>query len=98
MYIIWLFTVKDSKSIVLPETAFGILSAMSGRMLTTNATLSLFGILSRSPPVVLWNWLKLLLFDVANQRLPKSITEDAVNKSWRPLPSKCLTAMKTQYL
>lgn len=47
--------------------------------------------MGRLPRIILWNWANLLLFDVANQRLPQSILEDTVNKPWRPLPSKRLT-------
>ncbi|KAL7934150.1 UbiA prenyltransferase family domain-containing protein [Trichoderma chlorosporum] len=38
-----------------------------------------------------WIWLNLLVEDIANQRLEGSIVEDAVNKPWRPLPSRRLT-------
>ena len=40
---------------------------------------------------MLWNWLNVLIFDLANQRLPASVIEDAVNKPWRPIPSGRLT-------
>ena len=33
----------------------------------------------------MWNWLNVLLFDIANQRLPESIIGDSINKPWRPL-------------
>ena len=33
----------------------------------------------------------MLIFDIANQRLPSSILEDSVNKPWRPIPSKRLS-------
>ena len=91
LHTIWLFTLSDLKSIVCPETAFAIFSALSGESLTTNATPGLSDILGRLPRIILWNWANLLLFDVANQRLPQSILEDTVNKPWRPLPSKRLT-------
>ena len=90
LHTIWLFTLNDLKSIVCPETAFAIFSALSGQSLTTNATPCLSDILGRLPQIILWNWANLLLFDVANQRLPQSILEDTINKPWRPLPSKRL--------
>ena len=45
-------------------------------------------ILSRIPRASLWLWLNLLLFTISNQSLPGSVEEDAVNKRWRPIPSK----------
>ncbi|MCJ1244248.1 hypothetical protein MMC30_001446 [Trapelia coarctata] len=95
---IWLFTANDIQSIVYPETAFGIFSALSGKLLTTNTSPDLLEVLSRVSRVVLWNWLNVLLFDVANQRLPTSIIEDSVNKGWRPLPSQRLSEADTRRL
>ncbi len=91
MNTLWLITRNDLKSIVLPETAFGIFSALSGPLLTTNDQPSLITILARIPQVILWNWMNLLIFHIANQRLPASILEDSVNKPWRALPSRRLT-------
>lgn len=34
-----------------------------------------------------WLWLHLIMFDLAGQRLPDSVKEDSVNKSWRPIPA-----------
>jgi len=45
LYTIWLFTLNDLKSIVLPETAFGLFSALSGSQLTTNAAPNLMDVL-----------------------------------------------------
>jgi len=98
LYTIYLFTAADLKSIVYPETAFGIFSALSGKLLTTNAAPELSDVLFRLPRVLLWNWLNVLLFDVANQRLPASIIEDSVNKAWRPLPAQRLSEANTRRL
>lgn len=87
---IWLITVNDLKSIVAPETAFGIFSALAPT-LTTHPDPTIFTVFSRLPHVILWNWLNVLLFDIANQRLPNSILEDSVNKPWRPIPTGRLT-------
>ena len=32
-------------------------------------------------------WLNMVIFTIANQRLPNSVVEDAVNKPWRPMPA-----------
>ena len=97
-YTIWLFTVNDLKSIVAPETAFGIFSAFSGSQMTTNTSPDLQDVLSRLPKVVLWNWLNVLIFDLANQSLKDSILEDRINKPWRPIPSHRITASEARTL
>ncbi|KAF2261284.1 hypothetical protein CC78DRAFT_546771 [Lojkania enalia] len=97
LFTIWLIACNDLKSIVLPETAFGIFSALAAP-LTTNPNPTAIDVLSRLPRVVLWNWMNVLLFDIANQRLPSSIIEDRINKSWRPLPSGRLTETSARRL
>lgn len=97
-YTIWLITRNDLKSIVLPETAFGIFSALAGPLLTTNENPNTVDVLLRLPSVVLWNWLNVLLFDIANQRLPASILEDSVNKPWRALPSGRITEREARWM
>ncbi|KAF1948661.1 hypothetical protein CC80DRAFT_583646 [Byssothecium circinans] len=94
---IWLITVNDLKSIVAPETAFGICSALA-TSLTTNSSPQLVTVLSRLPHVILWNYLNVLLFDIANQRLPNSIVEDRVNKPWRPIPMGRLNEIEARRL
>lgn len=84
---LWLFTVSDHKTFVFPQTAFGILGALSGHLLTTDAKPDLSAILFRIPHVLLWTWLNTLVFTIANQRLPGAVIEDLINKPWRPLAS-----------
>lgn len=96
LYTLWFFTRSDFKTIVCPETAVGIFSALSGPLLTTNDSPSILHILGRIPHVALWNWLNLLAFNIANQRLPSSIVEDAVNKPWRPIAAKRISAANAQ--
>ena len=88
---LWLFTRNDLYSIVYPVTAFGIIGALSGQVITTNTSPQLLPILGRIPRLVIWIWLNVLVFDINNQRQPSSIHEDAVNKPYRPLPLKRLT-------
>ena len=95
---IYLFTRNDLKSIVYPECAFGLFSALSGHLLTTNPSPNAWEIVARLPQNLLWNWLNLLIFDLANQRLPASIVEDSVNKPWRPIPSGRISAAATRRL
>ncbi len=81
---------------IFPNLVFGLASAMSGSLVTTNPDPTLYTVLPRTPRVLLWLWLNLLLFNVANQRLPSSIVEDKLNKSWRPLPSNRLNSMQAR--
>ncbi|KAI8304989.1 hypothetical protein K4K59_012497 [Colletotrichum sp. SAR11_240] len=47
---------------------------------------------------VIWVYANLFLQSLANQRLPGSITEDAANKPWRPLPSGRITSDQTRQI
>ena len=98
LYTIWLITLNDLKSIVAPETAFGVFSALAGPLLTSNVRPDVITILRRLPQILLWNWLNLLIFDIANQRLPNSVLEDSVNKPWRAIPSGRLTPTQARRL
>lgn len=80
------------------ETCFGASGALSGHLLTTNPNPSQRDMLSRFPNVLVWNWLNLFLFNVANQRLPDSIREDSINRPWRALPSGRLTQLQARRL
>ncbi|PVH92929.1 hypothetical protein DM02DRAFT_646688 [Periconia macrospinosa] len=87
METLWLFTFQDMFSMVIPQTVFGVSMALSG-FATTYHQPHPIEVLRRIPLVVFWNWTNVLLFDIANQRLAGAVIEDAVNKPWRPLPSK----------
>ena len=94
----WLFTRSDLKSMIIPNLVFGFASAMSGSPITTNASPAFYSLLLNTPHTLLWLWLNLLLFNIANQRLPSSIVEDKLNKPWRPLPSNRLSSMQARVL
>ena len=95
---LWLFTLSDIKTFVIPETAFGLFSALSGPLMTTNPKADLLIISSRLPQVVIWTWVNTLLFTLANQRLPDAVKEDMINKAWRPLAAKPIDGMQTRRL
>ncbi|KAL9073960.1 MAG: hypothetical protein Q9161_002582 [Pseudevernia consocians] len=95
---IWLFTYTDLKTIVGPETAFGILSALSGPILTTNQSPDCSVILSRIPRVAFWCWINLLPFAIDNQRQPEAVEEDGENKPWRSMPSGRLSETHAKWL
>ncbi|KAI1278188.1 UbiA prenyltransferase family [Xylaria sp. FL0933] len=88
-YCIWLFTYSDIYIMLLPETAFGVLHAL---WFTGNSANDWVGpsskeVIGRIPLVLYWVWINLLAFNIGNQRGPKSVSEDTVNKPWRPMPS-----------
>ncbi|KAI1207909.1 UbiA prenyltransferase family-domain-containing protein [Annulohypoxylon truncatum] len=83
----FLFTYSDFKVIILPHTIVGLLQAGTGGLLTSNPKPSFANICHHTPYVVLWNWVNLLSFNIANQRTEESIAEDMVNRAWRPIPS-----------
>jgi 4-hydroxybenzoate polyprenyltransferase len=92
-----LFTKDQLFDIVIPGTAFGILAAKSGPVLDLplQPTSTL---LKRAALVSLWLWLLVLQATLKNQLGTASIQEDAINKPWRPLPSKRITPAQAQHL
>jgi 4-hydroxybenzoate polyprenyltransferase len=93
-----LFTHADILTFALPTTLFAVFSAASGTTLSTISPINLFTILSRVPSIFLHVWSNLLVFDIANQRLPDAILEDALNKPSRPLPSGRISPLQAQRL
>ncbi|TFK62620.1 hypothetical protein BDN72DRAFT_382982 [Pluteus cervinus] len=75
--ILFLFTKSDMKTILLPVTVFSLALVSAPFHLPTLLM------------TVLWIWVHLLHFCIANQYY--STNEDALNKPWRPLPSGLLT-------
>lgn len=87
----WLITKDDFFTFVVPNTMFGVCGALAGSTLAEHQS-TFFDILIRTPLVVLFNWSNLLIFDLANQRGPEAVKEDAINKPWRVIPSGRLTS------
>ncbi|ATZ46633.1 hypothetical protein BCIN_02g00250 [Botrytis cinerea B05.10] len=82
----WLFTESDFATFVIPNTVFGVCSAIAGYPVVSTSTTS-GAVLRRIPAVIFFNWSNLLVFDLANQRLWEAVEEDKLNKPWRPIPS-----------
>nr|WBQ21663.1 (+)-Z-alpha-bisabolene synthase [Myrothecium sp.] len=97
-YCLLLFTINDFKVIIIPHTIIGLALASRGVLLTSNLSPSIEDVLYNAPVVFLWNWLNLLTFNIANQRLEDSITEDKINKPWRPIPAGLLNPEAAQRL
>ncbi|KAI2778582.1 hypothetical protein F4815DRAFT_476693 [Daldinia loculata] len=91
LVLFWLFTVDDAGTFVIPNVVFGLCSALSAPVLATPQN-DAASILVRLPRVIFFNWSNLLIFDLANQRLPESAQEDALNKPWRPAPGGLVTS------
>lgn len=88
-YSLWLFTQSDLKTIVIPKTVFGTLSALAFPIFEINyiRTPTISELLWRIPLTAFWVWIILLPFVIDNQRLALSIEEDKVNKPWRAIAS-----------
>ncbi|KAI8942577.1 hypothetical protein NX059_000635 [Plenodomus lindquistii] len=84
---LYLFTSSNFPTFALPTILFGLCAALSGQILTTNATPSLLQTLTRIPLALTLIWLNLLAFTISNQRTPTAVEEDKVNKPYRPIPS-----------
>lgn len=98
---LFLFTKSDFKTVVFPQSIFAITAVLSAVKLTTTdkdhlSPADIVDLVYRVPYMLAWIWLNLLVEDIANQRLAGSIIEDAVNKPWRPLPSKRLTPVEAR--
>jgi len=73
--ILYLFTLSDFKTILLPIVLFAHLYAPLSGMVRIEHT-------------IFWVWLHLLQFCVSNQSL--SVMEDTRNKPWRPIPAQMI--------
>ncbi|KAI5859440.1 UbiA prenyltransferase family [Durotheca rogersii] len=93
--VFWLLTKDDSATFVVPNTIFGLFGALAGPTLA-NPSNDAPDVLLRLPLVVLFNWSNLLVFGLANQRLPESALGDSLNKPWRPVPSGLITGVQAR--
>ncbi|MCJ1400851.1 hypothetical protein MMC11_004060, partial [Xylographa trunciseda] len=91
LHTLYLFMASDLKTLLLPNLIFGVLGSVSPALAPSTGTFSASTIPLRAIRVVLWSVFNLLPFTIANQRLPNAISEDAINKPWRPLPSRRLS-------
>lgn len=92
MIVLWAFIESDFLTFAIPNTTFGLVSALAGSQFVQGSRPVLAEILKRTPSVLLFNVYNLLIFDLANQRCPESVEEDRINKPWRPIPSKQITS------
>lgn len=95
-YSIWLFTRSDLKTIVVPQSIFGIINALAHSFSKHGFTYQ--EVVLRVPVVFLWVWINLLPFAIDNQRQPDAILEDRANKPWRTMPSHRMTATWAKWI
>lgn len=98
MRTLWLFTQSDMKSMIYPNIILGLSCRVSRRDLALGHDENLIDIFGQIPYIFVWLWFNLLLFNLANQRLPSSIMEDSINKPWRPIPSGRIDANRANIL
>ena len=97
-YSLWLFTVSDLKTIVIPKTAFGTITLLSGTVLTKSPRPAWLPIVRCLPWVMMWTWLNLLPLAMNNQHREADVEEDKKNKPWRPIPAGRLSIEETKHL
>lgn len=94
---LWLFNLSDLKTIVMPNTIFGIIHALTAHKFGIKPAGGT-NLILRLPLVLLWVWSNLLLLSLNNQRSPSSLAEDRVNKPWRPLPQGRISPSESKRL
>lgn len=100
VYSVWLFTLSDLKTIVGPQTMFGIVNglALYGKQGPRDGHSNVILVVLRIPVVAFWVWINLLPFAIDNQRQDVAILEDKHNKPWRTMPSGRMTPSQAKTL
>ena len=96
-YSLWLFTFSDLKTIIVPKTAFGIITILSGSTLTRSPRPGWLTGVRCLPLIMLWIWFNLLPLDMNNQHRQGDVKEDKKNKPWRPIPAGRLSVEETKF-
>lgn len=97
-YTAYLFSCNNLKDIVCLGYIFGVLNASIAAKFGMGPDLPLHHILASSPRMLLWSWTNLFLFNLHNQRHASAISEDRINKPWRPLPSGRITPSQVKWI
>ncbi|PYH29349.1 UbiA family prenyltransferase [Aspergillus neoniger CBS 115656] len=93
-----LLVCDNIKEIICLGVLFGVLNASVASEFGMGASLPFHQILLSLPQMFLWSWSNLFLFTLHNQRSESAISEDKINKSWRPLPAGRITPHQVKLL
>lgn len=94
-YTAYLLSCNNINDIIVSGYLFGVLNATIAPKLSMGPSRGLAHILKLTPGMLMWSWSNLALFNLHNQR--HGLAEDAINKPWRPLPSKRLTPLQATW-
>ena len=84
---LWLFTKSDMPTSTIINTTFAVLGIFSESTLITNTNIGWAAMIRGILVAFYFTWHLTLCFNLANQRQPRSIIEDGINKPWRPIPA-----------
>ena len=92
LHTVYLFSRDNIKDIICIGFVFGTLNSLVAPLFSMCPPLSFNRVPFASYKMLLWSWSNLFLFNLHNQRHPSSISEDALNKPWRPIPAGRITS------
>jgi 4-hydroxybenzoate polyprenyltransferase len=92
-----LFTHDQFFDTIIPGTIFSLLATLSGPSLALPSS-PVLPCLVRIPLTSIWLWLIIMQFCLQNQCSTGSPEEDAVNKPWRPIPSRRISLQNAKTL
>ncbi|KAI0197373.1 hypothetical protein EV127DRAFT_476463 [Xylaria flabelliformis] len=101
LYTIYLACVSNVGDIILSGLLFAAINSSIAPWYSMGPARSIDDILAALPYMFFWLLSNLFLFCLHNQKQPKTIAEDKLNKPWRPIPAGRLTpgqATKILYL
>jgi hypothetical protein len=96
VYTLHLFTCSNLLGIVAMPFLFAILSIAASSVIDIPVRKGPMEIVYQALAMLFWLWSNLLLFSLRNQRHPKSIMEDKINKPWRLFPSNLITSQQNR--
>ncbi|KAH6654822.1 UbiA prenyltransferase family-domain-containing protein [Truncatella angustata] len=92
----WLFVRNDIFNLPTVGVFFGVLNGLIAHKAYGGPDFSMFQVLLAVPSMILWTWSHLLIFNLHNQL--GGLTEDAINKPWRPIPQGRISERQTRIL
>jgi 4-hydroxybenzoate polyprenyltransferase len=93
LYTVWLFVRNDIYNTAVVAIIFGLANASIAHKYYDCEYIPPLSILSQLPSMTIWSFCLLLAFNMHNQL--RGVAEDALNKSWRPLPAGRISEKQT---